>query len=151
MTSWCGVSAEELERYWPQAFNLVARACARSNGRLTPEAVFADLKAKQMQLWLVHTDGKIEACFVTQIINYPGTRLCNILLAAGKGRQRWQHWISILEDWAREQGCNGAFLGAGGTQKYLSKGICNGRRKQACGQHHHDHNFGAVGGTKAIP
>jgi hypothetical protein len=107
MTSWCGVSAEELERYWPQAFNLVARACARSNGRLTPEAVFADLKAKQMQLWLVHTDGKIEACFVTQIINYPGTRLCNILLAAGKGRQRWQHWISILEDWAREQGCNG--------------------------------------------
>lgn len=105
--SWAGIRKDLVGECWPHVFDLIAKACSGSYGRLTPGAVLSDLKSGDMQLWVTHDGGRIAACFVTTIIDYPLKRYCRILIATGRGRQRWQHFMPVLESWARQQGCAG--------------------------------------------
>ena len=107
MDSWAGIPKEHLGEYWPHVFEMIAGACGRSGGRMTPELIFNDLKSGNMQLWVAHSNKVITACFVTQIIEYPFGSRCKLIIGAGNGRHQWQHHVKVLEAWAKAKGCRG--------------------------------------------
>jgi hypothetical protein len=104
---WAGVKAAEIPQVWPHVFGMIAGACGRSNGRHTTQSIYQTLLGGTRQLWLVHHEDKIEACFVTEIVIYPLTKRCHIVIGTGRGRGNWQHLANMLEGWAKEQGCDG--------------------------------------------
>jgi hypothetical protein len=59
-----------------------------------------------MQLWVWKTYA-VKACIVTQIINYPQKRYCRLNIVTGVNRDDWKDSISIIEAWAKSQGCHG--------------------------------------------
>lgn len=72
---------------------------------MTTDDVLTTLCSGDRQIWIVHFNEKIEACFITEIINYPQAKNCRLIIGTGKGRQYWQHWRGILEQWAKSIGC----------------------------------------------
>jgi len=59
-----------------------------------------------MQLWCSQNDKEIEAALVTTIQNKGHIRWCLLLAAGGSNLDEWVKWLPIVEDWARESGCD---------------------------------------------
>ena len=64
-----------------------------------------------MQLWVVWdkdkptTLEKYYGVVVTEIVKRKLIQSCNIFIVTGRNRQKWQHLISVLEDFALENNC----------------------------------------------
>lgn len=106
-----GVSAERLPEVWEDVKPLIVAACSRSFPKMTEADVLKAVSERDMQLWVIYED-VIYAVLVTEILNYPLRRVCRILMATGTDRTRWQHFISDIERWAKEQGCDSMELEA---------------------------------------
>jgi len=79
-----------------------------------------------MQLWIIWdkdkstTLEKYYGVVVTEVVQRKLKRSCQIFIMTGKHRQKWQHLISVLEDFAEEQECQQMELFARpGWQKIL--------------------------------
>ena len=70
------------------------------------------MKQQKFQLWIVwdkekkKTKDKYYGVVITEVIKRKLRKSCNIFVVTGKHRQKWQHLISVLEDFALEQECN---------------------------------------------
>jgi len=105
-----GVPRWALDRYWPIAEPVIARAVAWSDGRYAVADVFAALRAGDMQLWISlaeidHGANAVEAACVTEIVSYPREKRCGIVFCAGQDRKNWLHQLAGIETWAKAQGC----------------------------------------------
>lgn len=100
-----GIPADKLDEIWPQIEPFIIKACKRSFGRYEAIDFYKNLANRDMQLWVSEKHREIEAVCVTEIINYPHLRCCNIKLGTGKNRENWQHFRNYIERWATEQGC----------------------------------------------
>lgn len=89
---------------WESIKPLVESACLSSKGRFNAEDVKRWLDDGTWQLWAVEDEG-IKAICTTEIINYPGLKVCRVNIVTGKGRHDWQHFRFLIEEWARSQGC----------------------------------------------
>jgi hypothetical protein len=73
------------------------------SGVLTKQALWADVKSKQRQLFVV-TDGDVKAAVLTRISD-DELQSCVVTHAAGYDRASWQHLFPVLSDWAKSIGC----------------------------------------------
>lgn len=111
--------AEAVAAVWPAVRPLVGAALAHADGRYAPEDVLAALRDRRMQLWLAG-EGGLEAVCVTEILDYPRQRRCNLFLCAGRARRRWLAGLAAIEGWARAEGCAAMELqGRRGWQRLL--------------------------------
>ena len=99
------VLPDEIETFWPQVKDQLARCTPHSEGELEPEDFKAFLTEGEMQLWLAIDDGELLASMVTQVVTYPRKRILRIIAIGGGEMERWIHFLSGLENWAMEQGC----------------------------------------------
>jgi hypothetical protein len=53
----------------------------------------------------IQGDKVIAAC-LTEIVDYPLRKACNILAVAGAGHGLWADWMAQIEQWAINQGCD---------------------------------------------
>jgi len=81
-----------------------------------------------MQLWIIWDKGqqttlqRYYGVVVTEIIDRKLKRSCNIFIVTGRHRQRWQHFIKIIEDFAEKNNCNNIELIARkGWEKIMDK------------------------------
>jgi hypothetical protein len=102
-----GVPAEWLESIWPQAEPWIAKACVRNGNKVSSDDIKRFLLNRDMQLWITSKKGEIEAVALTEILTYPKKKYCRLLIGTGRNRQNWQNHITIIEDWAKAQGCDG--------------------------------------------
>ena len=84
---------------------MVGKALARGGSNWSPLNIFEKLLTGDMLLWLSKRDGGIEACCVTQIINYPLARVLSILLISGSEMENWLRFESDITDYALKQYC----------------------------------------------
>lgn len=102
------IPARLVAESWVFVENEIAAACATSRGKYRPDDVKALLIEGRMQLWIVAEGYEAKAplgVFVTEIHAYPQMKVCVMLVGVGRDRERWQHLISEVEDWARGKGC----------------------------------------------
>jgi hypothetical protein len=112
LTSLVGIPPEAIDQVWPLIAARIEEACLTSRGKETAFDVRREVRYGERQIWVVWDgEGKdVLAVVVTQLINHPRKRTCRILICVGEERERWQHHISIIENWAKENGCRGMEL-----------------------------------------
>lgn len=100
-----GLSAARMDEWWGEFLPFVERALAEGMGEWNADDIRAAIKLNEMQAWGAY-DGSIVAGMVTQIINYPRKRVCDLLLASGERMADWLPALAYVKAWAKQEGCS---------------------------------------------
>jgi hypothetical protein len=105
---------------WPLARPFILAAMHRA-----AISDFADVESAVLAgtslLWLAVEETNIHAAAITALHRVNGDRLCTIVACGGRGRARWLALKSVLEDFARAEGCRAIrILGRRGWARLLS-------------------------------
>ena len=89
----------------------IANALNRSNGYALADHIKKWILEDKMQLWILwdaegNKDSKYYGVVVTEIIQRPLQRCLNIKIMIGKHREKWQHLIKHIEDFAWINNCD---------------------------------------------
>ena len=120
------IPSSNLDDVWSLVKKDISEALSYSGNQTDAQFVYDCIKENKMQLWVVWdkdkptTLEKYYGVVVTEIVQRKLKRSCQIFIMTGKHRQKWQHLISVLEDFAEEQECQQMELFARpGWQKIL--------------------------------
>lgn len=108
MPSWDelrGIAQHEIEAVWPLVEERITEALGPSYTR--PETMLALLKTNAAQLWLAKNGDEIDAVCITQITGHDIGKTCGIWVCVGTNRTAWQDYMSVIEAWAKANGCIG--------------------------------------------
>lgn len=116
-----GILSYAIEENWFLVKDLINSALDYSDYKFTEKSVRDACIRKEMQLWVAESKKNIEACAVTQIVDYPGKKILIIMFAAGKFVENWLPFIHILDKYAYHNGCRSIEIyGRKGWVKKLS-------------------------------
>lgn len=105
----CDVPIAHLGVVWPRIEEFVAKGLNDDGlGRYSAEDVLELLRKGQLKLWVAYdADEQVfDAAMVTDIVQYPQCRECNIWAVGGENMKRWLHeWIATIEAYACTHGC----------------------------------------------
>ena len=98
-----GVETDNLFYVWPLVSRFLAPALDRGE---TLDMMLTKIYLKEAQLWVTFEHNEPIAAVVTEIhTDDDGSKLCNIWAVGGTGINRWIDFLDMIEDWARENGC----------------------------------------------
>ena len=122
------IPKEEINKVWVLAKPYVDDALVYSNSHHHSDHFKNLMVQGKLQLWLLWDDKKntiqekMNGVVVSEIINRSIKKVFHLPIVTGKNRQRWQHLIEKLENFAKDQGCDCMELIARpGWQKILNK------------------------------
>ena len=105
------IPSSNLDDVWNLVKKDISEALSYSGNHTDAQFVYDTLKEDKMQLWVVWdkdkptTLEKYYGVVVTEIVKRKLIQSCNIFIVTGRHRQKWQHLISVLEDFALENNC----------------------------------------------
>ena len=105
------IPSSQLDDVWNLVKKDIQQALSYSGNHTDAEFVYETVKQNKMQLWVLWDNSKkttIEKYYgvvVTEIGESKLKKSCNIFVVTGRHRQKWQHLIKILEDFALKQNC----------------------------------------------
>ena len=105
------IPTEKVEQLWTLVEQDIANALARSNGYARAEHIKNWILDNKMQLWIVwdqkqKDNSKYFGVCVTEIIQRPLQRCLNIKIMTGRHREKWQHLVKHIEDFAWQNNCD---------------------------------------------
>tara|TARA_R100000742_G_C4216236_1_gene41251 strand:+ start:94 stop:537 length:444 start_codon:yes stop_codon:yes gene_type:complete len=106
------IPTSNIDDVWNLVKKDIQEALSYSGNHTDSDFVFETLKQEKFQLWIVWDKAKkttLEKYYgvvVTEVVQRKLRKSCNIFVVTGRHRQKWQHLISVLEDFALEQECN---------------------------------------------
>jgi len=85
---------------------MLDRATCLASGRVDSEDVLRMCDEGTMQLWLaMRNERDVIAVLVTELVEFPGRKVCNLLFCAGEDMHTWAHKLAEIEAWAAGEGC----------------------------------------------
>jgi hypothetical protein len=105
------IPIQELEKVWGIVEKDIKSALAYSSQLTDSDFVFDTLKEGKFQLWVLwdknqkKTIDKYFGVVVTEIIKRKFGKVCHIYIMTGKQRTKWQHLITKVEDFAKQEDC----------------------------------------------
>ena len=103
-----------------RVFPLIDAATAYSMGKYTGADVVREIVQGRMQLWAAVNEEKINGIAITEIVNYPCTRLLRFLCCTGEKAEEWFSLIQEIEAWGKMQGCKSfEAICRAGWERYL--------------------------------
>jgi len=106
------IPTSNIDDVWNLVKKDIQEALSYSGNHTDSDFVLETLKQQKFQLWIVWdkekktTKDKYYGVVITEVIKRKLRKSCNIFVVTGEHRQKWQHLISVLEDFALEQECN---------------------------------------------
>ena len=96
---------------WELVKTDISNALNRSNGYALADHIKKWILENKMQLWILwdpegNKDSKYYGVVVTEVIQRPLQRCLNIKIMIGKHREKWQHLIKHIEDFAWINNCD---------------------------------------------
>ena len=110
------IPPSQLNDVWNLVKKDIQQALSYSGNHTDADFVYETIKNNKMQLWVLWDNSKkatIEKYYgvvVTEIIERKLKKSCNIFIVTGRHRQKWQHLIKIIEDFASKHECTNLFL-----------------------------------------
>ena len=94
-----------------QCKGMIAEALARSNGYANESHFRQWIKEGKMQLWFLwdselDIQDRLYGVVITEVIQRPLQRCLNIKIMTGKYREKWQHLIKHIEEFAWQNKCD---------------------------------------------
>jgi hypothetical protein len=105
------IPIQELEKVWGIVEKDIKSALAYSGQLTDSDFVFDTLKEGKFQLWVLWDKKQSKAVdkyfgvVVTEIIKRKFGKVCHIYIMTGKQRTKWQHLITKVEDFAKQEDC----------------------------------------------
>ena len=122
------IPSSNLDDVWSLVKKDISEALSYSGNHTDAQFVYETLKQNKMQLWVIWDKDKeaiIDKYYgvvVTEIVKRKLIQSCNIFIVTGRHRQKWQHLISVLEDFAIENNCtNMELIARKGWQKIMEQ------------------------------
>jgi hypothetical protein len=122
------IPSSNLDDVWSLVKKDISEALSYSGNHTDAQFVYDTIKQSKMQLWVVWdkekeaTIDKYYGVVVTEIIKRKLIQSCNIFIVTGRHRQKWQHLISVLEDFAIENDCtNMELIARKGWQRIMEQ------------------------------
>lgn len=93
-----------------------------ADGRETVTDLRKWLELGHLQLWIwMEEDDSVTGLLITEIVDMARGRICRLRVCTGREPARWMPSVSIIELWAKEQGCKGVEpIARPGWGKYLA-------------------------------
>ena len=104
------IPKENIDVVWPQCKGMIADAMTRNN--YANASHFKKwISENKMQLWFLWDKEKdvqerLYGIVVTEVIQRPLQRCLNIKIMTGKHREKWQHLIKHIENFAWQNNCD---------------------------------------------
>lgn len=102
------IPTDKVKQVWSIVVKDIADALARSNAYARAEHIKKDILDNKMQLWILW-DAKTKEYYgvcVTEIIQRPLQRCLNIKIMKGRHRDKWEHLIKHVEEFAWHNNCD---------------------------------------------
>jgi hypothetical protein len=105
------IPIQELDKVWSLVEKDIKGALAYSSQLTDSDFVYDLAKKGNFQIWVLWdkdekiTSKKYYGVVVTEIIQRKFGKVCHIYIMTGRQRLKWQHLISEIEDFAKENGC----------------------------------------------
>ena len=111
MITLVNIPNKSVNETWGLVKTDIANALNRSNGYALADHIKKWILENKMQLWILwdaeaNKDSKYYGVVVTEIIQRPLQRCLNIKIMIGKHREKWQHLIKHIEDFAWINNCD---------------------------------------------
>ena len=104
------IPTKSVDEVWKVVKNDIANALSRSNGYALSDHIKEWIKQQKMQLWILWDSEaekeKYYGVVVTEVIQRPLQRCLNIKIMICRHREKWQHLIKHIEDFAWQQNCD---------------------------------------------
>ena len=105
------IPTKSVDEVWGVVKNDIANALTRSNGYALSDHIKKWIKDQKMQLWILwdpeaEQQNKYYGVVVTEVIQRPLQRCLNIKIMIGRHREKWQHLIKHIEDFAWINNCD---------------------------------------------
>jgi hypothetical protein len=105
------VPTKSVNEVWALVKTDIANALNRSNGYALADHIKKWIIEEKMQLWILWDkeaakESKYYGLVVTEIIQRPLQRCLNIRIMTGRHREKWQHLIKHIEDFAWLNNCD---------------------------------------------
>ena len=100
------VPREHVKEVW-SSIEKFAEGCAKyTYGRYTANNILDELLTKDQQLWTAFDEDGIHAFWVTEVIEYPQTKVLVMHFTGGNRIEEWQTiGLKQLQSFARDTGC----------------------------------------------
>ena len=105
------IPIQELEQVWGLVEKDIKSALAYSGQLTDSDFVYETAKEGKFQIWVLwdknqkKTVDKYFGVVVTEIIKRKFSKVCHIYIMTGRQRTKWQHLITKVEDFAKEEDC----------------------------------------------
>ncbi len=97
------VPSEDVEFIWSQTQPLLEKALDET---YTIEDIYKGLLNNRMQLFISWNDNKVESAVVTEIAQYPQSKVLRYFLAGGTNLENWLEKIQqVIEKFAKQENC----------------------------------------------
>ena len=105
------VPTKSVNEVWGVVKTDIANALNRSNGYALADHIKKWIIEEKMQLWILWDkeaakESKYYGLVVTEIIQRPLQRCLNMRIMTGRHREKWQHLIKHIEDFAWLNNCD---------------------------------------------
>ena len=106
------IPIQELDKVWSMIEKDIKSALAYSSQLTDSDFVFDLAKEGKFQIWVLwdkeqkKTEQKYFGVVVTELIKRKCGKVCHIYIMTGRQRHKWQHLISEVENFAKEEGCD---------------------------------------------
>lgn len=112
-----GVPSALVEQLWKFAEPYIKRALDHTFGEVGIEDLKAGCLSRDVQLWMMTKDGRVNGAATTEILLYPQKKVCRIITLSGTDFDEWKGVaLEVIRAWAAEQGCVG-------VEVYVRKGF----------------------------
>ena len=86
---------------------MATEAMETSWGKYSAESIFSLAALKKVQFWVgVDEENDVKLFGITQIIDFPGSRVCEVMCVTGKQKELWEDKMADLELWAEHNHCD---------------------------------------------
>ena len=105
------VPTKSVNEVWALVKTDIANALNRSNGYALADHIKKWITEEKMQLWILWDkeaarESKYYGLVVTEIIQRPLQRCLNMRIMTGRHREKWQHLIKHIENFAWLNNCD---------------------------------------------
>tara|TARA_R110000764_G_scaffold178179_3_gene264336 strand:- start:337 stop:765 length:429 start_codon:yes stop_codon:yes gene_type:complete len=107
-TELIGVPYSCIEELWDEVKPMLEKGIAHGDGELDINDILKLLVERSMQLWVVYNSNEeaIAMAGVTEIVNYPKSKICRAVVLGGEGVDMWIAHIEGIEEWAKSMNCD---------------------------------------------
>ena len=105
------IPTKELDKVWSLIEKDIRQALLYSGQLTNSDFVLQTAKQDKFQVWVLWdkkqktTLDKYFGVVVTELIQRQLGKVCHVYIMTGRQRQKWQHLVKVVEDFAKENKC----------------------------------------------